>query len=419
MYTPTRTDERNVSARRVFFGGISVYLEQHAAFFRHTPWMIDRLWDAPWLLRAAAGRAFTTAPEQLGALTVSVLEGREGHHAKEIDKLVDWLRRQPAPDVVDISNSLLLGLAGPLKEALQRPVCCTLQGEDVFLERLPPAHRDRALDLMRQHASGVDGFIAVSDYNARRMRGLLRVPAHRMRVVPLGIGLDGYEAGRARTDARVTFGYFGRIAPEKGLHLFCEAVRRLRERGGPDGLAVAIAGYVAPEHERYLSSILAQVREWGMERDVHYSGSPDRNGKIAFLQQIDLLVAPSAYDDPKGLALLEAMACGVPVVAPRRGTYTELVTSTGGGVLVPPDDVESLSAALAELAADPARRRALGAQGASHVHAWHSAAVMATRLVDVYAELTVTPRAGARARLDARNHVPHTRATTTRPIQRA
>ena len=48
VYTPTLTDEPNVSAGRpVFFGGISVYLQQHFAFFRHTPWLLDRLWDSP------------------------------------------------------------------------------------------------------------------------------------------------------------------------------------------------------------------------------------------------------------------------------------------------------------------------------------------------------------------------------------
>ncbi len=53
VYTPTRTDERNVSGAHVFFGGISVYLEQHASIFRHTPRLLDRLWDST--MGAAAG----------------------------------------------------------------------------------------------------------------------------------------------------------------------------------------------------------------------------------------------------------------------------------------------------------------------------------------------------------------------------
>ena len=56
MYTPIRTDEENVSIDRVAFGGINVYLQQHSAVFRHTPWAIDRLLDRPATLRWAAGR---------------------------------------------------------------------------------------------------------------------------------------------------------------------------------------------------------------------------------------------------------------------------------------------------------------------------------------------------------------------------
>ena len=112
LYTPTRTDEPNVSESRVFFGGISVFLEQYISLFRKTPWLVDRLWESPRLLRAVASRAVETKPAQLGALTVSVLEGAHGHQRKELDKLVSWLKDQPRPDVLDISNSMLIAIAG-------------------------------------------------------------------------------------------------------------------------------------------------------------------------------------------------------------------------------------------------------------------------------------------------------------------
>ena len=57
VYTPTRTDERNVSRAQVFFGGISVFLEQQVPLFRHTPRVFDRLWDAPWVIRLATEAA--------------------------------------------------------------------------------------------------------------------------------------------------------------------------------------------------------------------------------------------------------------------------------------------------------------------------------------------------------------------------
>src|SRR6478609_632099 len=84
LYTPTLTDEANVSFGKVFFGGISVYLEQHSALFRHTPWLVDKLWDSQFALKAAARSSISTNPKLLGELTVSTLRGEDGHQSKEI-----------------------------------------------------------------------------------------------------------------------------------------------------------------------------------------------------------------------------------------------------------------------------------------------------------------------------------------------
>src|SRR5947207_9017299 len=70
-YTPIRTDEPDVSQKRVFFGGINVYLQQKWSLFRRTPWLFDRLFDAPSLLRWVSRFAVKTQAEDLGGLTVS------------------------------------------------------------------------------------------------------------------------------------------------------------------------------------------------------------------------------------------------------------------------------------------------------------------------------------------------------------
>ena len=384
LYTPLLTDEDNVSSERIFYDGISVYLEEWVPLFRHTPWLLDRLWESPQLIRAVAGRAVQTEPESLGDLTVSVLEGTDGRQSKEIDKLVHWLRSQPRPDVVDISNSMLIALARPLKEVLGAPVCCTLQGEDIFLSRLGKAHRERCIALIAEHARYVDRFVAVSDYCAERMCRFLGIPGAKIDVAPLGISVDGLERPARPSGNGLTIGHFGRVAPEKGLHVLCEAYRRLREAGRIERASIKVAGYLSPGHRAYLDSILEQAREWGLDGDVSYHGKLDREQKLAFLGSLDMLAVPAVYDDPKGLPLLEAMACGVPVIVPRRGTYTEFVERTGGGVLVQPDDVEALEAALEKLAADRGQREELGRQGAAGVREHYTAEVMAERAVDVY-----------------------------------
>ena len=389
LYTPPRTDEPSVSEHRVFFGGISVYLEQYSGLFRGTPWLVDRLWEAPWLLRAVSQRGVQTQPEQLGELTVSVLEGRHGHQRKEVDKLVHWLCSEPRPDVIDISNSMLISLAPALKEAIGCAICCTLQGEDIFLDHLDEPYHSRALSLIREHARSVDRFVAVSDYYAGHMAQYLHIPGAKLDVVPLGINVDGYPPAARDEDASrpFTIGYLGRIAPEKGIHLLCDAYHRLRERGELAGCRLELAGYLGPEHRAYLDGMVRQVREWGLAGEVQYRGVLELDDKVAFLQGLDVFAVPATYDDPKGLSLVEAMACGVPVVAARRGTYVELIERTGGGVLIPPEDVEALMAELLRMRTDEARRRELGTRAAAAVREHCTAEVMAGRAVDVYRRL--------------------------------
>jgi hypothetical protein len=125
-YTPIRTDERNVSHRRVFFGGINVYLQQKWSIFRRTPWWLDRMLDHPALLDMLSKRAASIDPAELGDMTVSMLSGEAGNQRKELEKLVHWLITEIRPDVVHLSNSMLLGMARMIKRQCGPPVICQL-----------------------------------------------------------------------------------------------------------------------------------------------------------------------------------------------------------------------------------------------------------------------------------------------------
>jgi len=386
MYTPTLTDEPNVSAGRVFFGGISVYLEQHSALFRKTPRWLDRLWDSKLALTLAARSSLQTSPKLLGEMTVSMLRGEDGNQRKELAKMLDWLRHEPPFDLVNLPYTLLIGLARPIREALGVPVYCTLQGEDLFLEGLREPYRTESLRLIREQVKYVDRFLAVSDYYARFMPGYLHIPAEKMSVVPLGINVEGFAPRRVPEAGRpYTVGYFARVAPEKGLHLLAEAYRLMREGGQVKEARLEAAGYLGAENKEYLRQIEQRMREWGLADEFRYHGALDREGKIKFLRGLDVLSVPATYDEPKGLSLLEAMACGVPVVQPRRGSFTEIVGRTGGGLLVEPDDAASLADGLARLANDRALARELGERGARGVREHYTVARMADRALEVYA----------------------------------
>jgi glycosyltransferase involved in cell wall biosynthesis len=387
LYTPTRTDEPNVSEDRVFFGGVSVYLEQTLPLFRKTPRWLDWFWDRPALIRAASRRSIKTNPHMLGELTVSTLRGEHGHQRKELDKLITWLRLEPRPDVVNLPNSLLIALAGPLKQALGRPICCTLQGEDLFLDGLGEPYRSDALRLIAEQVRDVDLFIAVSRYYAGFMADYLRIPYGKVRTVPLGINLEGYDASPAPARARFTIGYLARIAPEKGLDRLCSAYRRLRKDGQLPVSRLEAAGYLADEHRGYLTGIEGEMHAAGLGDEFTYRGALDRSQKIAFLRGLDVLSVPTRYVEPKGLFALEALACAVPVVLPRHGAFPEIVERTSGGLLVDPQDETSLANGLLQMFQEPELATELRRSGAAAVRRYYGVASMADAALEVYAEL--------------------------------
>ena len=388
-YTPMRTDEPGVSIDRVFFGAVNVYLQQKIAPLRRLP-LFDRLLDRPGLLRQAARMGGSTDPTSLGDLTLSVLKGEDGFQARELAKLAAWLRDDFRPEVVHLTNSMFAGFARTLKRELGVPVLCSLQGEDLFLDQLREPWKKKVFAVLRERARDVDAFLVNSRWYGDTMAEYLGVEPERMRVVPLGVSLDGYERDGAPGapadpgDHRpLTIGYLARICPEKGLHALVEAFHLLTE-SEPGPVRLAVAGWLGERDRAYFKEIQEKIAGWGLSSFFEYAGEVDREGKLRFLQGLDILSVPTTYREPKGLFVLEALASGVPVVQPRHGSFPEMIEATGGGVLVEPGSAEALADGLRSLLRDPEKRRALGQQGREAVHARFGDATMADRTLAVY-----------------------------------
>jgi len=381
LYTPTLTDERNVSSEKIFFGGISVYLEQNYALFRNTPWLLDKLWDSKAALKIAAKSTIPVDPHFLGEMTVSMLQLEHGRLEKELRKMLQWLESEPRPDIVNLPYTLLIGLAAPLKKLLERPICCTLQGEDLFLEGLQEPYKTRSLDLIRQSIPRVDCFLAISEYYAEFMCRYLNIPDHKMEVAPLGVSTDGYRAEPSSGNQTPRIGYFARIAPEKGLHVLADAYKLVREAGFDCTLEAA--GYMAPEQRPYLNAIEKHLQ--ACRFDFKYHGALDRAQKIAYLESLDVLSTPTVYADPKGLFVLEAMAAGVPVVQPHHGAFPEIIRKTGGGILVAPENPQSLADGLLTVLRDRELRADLARRAHSGVREHYRVDTMAQRTAEIFA----------------------------------
>jgi glycosyltransferase involved in cell wall biosynthesis len=234
-YTPIRTDERDVSIDRIFFGGINVYLEQRSAIFRRMPGWLGRLLSLPRLLRWVSRFAVNTQPQNLGPMTVSMLQGVNGRQEREVRLLVDFLASDFQPQVVCLTNALLSGIIPALKRRLQVPIVVTLQGDDIFLEYLPEPYKRQAIELIRDNCTQANLYIATSSYYADFMSVYLGLPRGLMHVVHPGLNLEGFsragcdapplsaagDAGSARRATLGNVGYLARICPEKGSPAIC------------------------------------------------------------------------------------------------------------------------------------------------------------------------------------------------------
>jgi glycosyltransferase involved in cell wall biosynthesis len=391
-YTPVRTDEPDVSQERIFYGGIQVFLQQKWSFFRRPPQWFDRWlghWlDHPALLGKLAGRASSVDPTQLGELTVSMLRGESGHQHKELGKLATWLRDEVQPEVIHLSNSMMLGMARTLGNQCGCPLVCTLSGEDLFLDKLLPPYRAEAIGLIRQQAGAIDAWVTMNGYYADYMTDYLTLDRRRVQTIPHGLRLDEYGPRHDKPDggpARI--GYLARICPDKGLHLLIDACLRLADRNDLPPWELQAAGYLGPGDRAYLEQLETKIATGPLADKWTYRGELDYPRKMAFLQSVDLFSVPTVYPESKGLSVLEALAAGVPVVVPAHGTFPELLADTEGGLLCQPLDPADLAAKLAELLLDPVRAVQLGRLGLQAIHARYHAPAMARATVALYRKL--------------------------------
>ena len=385
-YTPLRTDEMDVSLPRVFVGGISSYLQQKVPLFRYTPKWVDRLLDSPWLINMATRGGPSVDPAKLGDMTVSMLRGESGNQRKGVVELVDWLVSEARPDVIHLSNSMLLGFAKLIAERGGPPVVCSLSGEDIFLEKLTPPYYEQARQLLRERAADVAAFVSLNEYYANYMSDYLAVDRQRVHVVPHGLDLDGHGPADA-VGEQLIVGYLARICHDKGLHLLIEACEHLAATAPELDFQIQAVGYLGKSDEPYLRQIEQRVAAGPLAGRFKYLGELDRDGKLAFLKSLSVFALPTVYAESKGLPVLEAWANGVPVVLPDHGSFTEMVADTAAGVLHVPHDPVDLAGRLAELLVDAELRQQLGSRGHAAVVDRYHAHKMAETTLALYHSL--------------------------------
>jgi len=385
-YTPIRLDQEDVSQQHVFLGGINLYLDNLIPFWRYLPRSLVSWLDHPTILKWASSRGVGNDASSLGPMTLAMLEGAKGPMRREYQELVDHLVDRLKPDVIIFSNALLSGVMPLLRERFSGPILCLLQGDDLFLNQLPDKYRDRAIAAIRENSRSFAAFITHTRFYADLMSQFLKIDRSRFRQIPLSIDVRLPEQGTlSRPEGSLPrIGYFARIAPEKGLRDLIRAARELHTQGIEFELHVG--GYLGEAHQEYFE-LSCNDAEFLGDR-FRYIGSPDReDAKFAFLRGLTVFSVPASYEEPKGLYILEAMAAGVPVVQPSRGSFPELIESTQGGLLYPADDCRAHAEMLKRLLQQGEERDQMVATGARNVLELHSSKQAARSLIEICNDL--------------------------------
>ena len=363
----------------IFFGGINVYLQQKSWLFRHTPRWFDRLFDGRRLLTWASGKMHMTSPRDLGEILLSMLAGDDGMQRKELRTLARYLAQRGPWDIISISNAMLMGVAPYLRVALQpQAVICTLQGEDSFLDSLQEPWRTKAWKRLEEVLSAADMVVPVSHYYGEVMAKRLPSLATKMAVVHNGIDLHGYQPA-AELPSVPTLGFLARQHPIKGLSVLVDAFITLAKRPHLQHLCLRVGGSATPEDQLYVNSLRDKLAAAGLEGRAQFLPNLTREAKQELLRSLSVLSVPATYGEAFGMYVIEALACGVPVVQPKSGAFPELIEATGGGLISDQDDALSLADSIDTLLSDPLRARAMGEHGRAVVLERFTADAMAQR----------------------------------------
>lgn len=383
LYLPMTLDESaSHTGTPTFFGGINVFLSQKIPGYSRAPAWFRRLFDSPRLLKWAAGKAARTRAADVGELNLSMLRGEEGSQTRELEDLIAWLATQPRPDVVFLSNALLAGFARRIQSALKTRVIVFLQSEEAFLDSIPEPWRSQSWKTLADRSPEIDGWISPTRYFADRMQQRMGVRAERIRVVPNGIKLDGYDRLPTRpakvAGEPLTLGFFARQCADKGLDIVVDAFVELRKDPALRHLQLKVGGGCGPSDIPFVEQQREKLRKAGLVGDASFHPNVSRDEKVAFYAACDVISVPGRHSEAFGLYQIEAMAAGTPLVQPTSITYPEILGDTGGGVLCGPNTPAALAEALRPLLANPGRLRALGDAGRRAVMDRYTDDAMAT-----------------------------------------
>jgi glycosyltransferase involved in cell wall biosynthesis len=374
--------------RSVFFGAISMYLREKVPFLRNMPAFFDKLLDSAPMLRMAARRSGTTNTEGLEDMTLSMIKGEKAFPEKELMRLVKYLTGNGRPEIIHLSNALIIGLARQLKKHLDVKIVCSLLNEDDWIEEMAEPYRSDAWKLISEEAVNVDTFITPSNYYKELFMAKTGYSGNNIHIIPLALDTTHLTLLPKKNNFPA-IGYFSRINSPNGFDKLVDAFIYLKKENRLPGLTLHVSGGYTGSDKPFINKQMRKIRSNGLSDFIKIYHEFQGDGKEDFFSSIDIMSVPVRKHDGYGLYILESNAYGVPVLQPETGAFPEILSITGGGITYSEDSVEGLASSLIRLFNDNDLRTKLGKRGRENVLKELSLSRMADGLSIAYGETMV------------------------------
>ncbi|HEX7494336.1 MAG TPA: glycosyltransferase family 4 protein [Bacteroidales bacterium] len=387
LYLPP--DESTVESgldKMVFFGAISMYLREKVSLLKNMPVFLDRVFDSAPMLKMASRRAGSTRTEGLEDMTLNMIRGENAFPEKELQRLVNYLTRDGKPDIIHLSNALIIGLARRIKKKLDVKIVCSLLNEDDWIDQMAEPYQSKAWKLISKEAINVDAFLAPSNYYKDFFISKTGISGANFHVIPLGLD-PGIVPDIEKRDNWPSIGYFCRISSQNGFDKLVDAFIDLKAGNSLPELTLHVSGGYTSDDKPFIAEQIRKIKASGLKKYVRIYPEFQGKNKLEFFSNIDVMSVPVRKYDGYGLYILEANSAGVPVVQPATGAFPEIIGRTMGGITYSPDNVAELSASLLKLLQDKNLRTTLGIQGKEKVLTELSLEKMSEGLSEVYNSL--------------------------------
>ena len=384
MYLPFPMEQFPAQANTpVFYDAINLYLSEYFPWYRKAPVWIKTLMNSPAFLKLVAKNPGIMRARGLEGLTISMLQGELGRQAQELERMIAWLRNEGKPDIIHLSNVLLIGLAKRIKEEIKAPIVCSLQDEDQWVDAMPPDCRNKIWEIISGKIQQVDAFISVSDCYSEKMKGRLKIPDSKVYTCYPGIDTEKYKPALP-DGSHPAIGFLSRLSESCGLGIFVAAFIILKQKVKFKNLRLKAAGGFTGDDVKFIKGLKKKLAQNNILGDCEFFTDYDEHARLEFIRELTLLSVPSKQPEAFGLFQIEAMASRVPVVQPDVAGFSEIINLSQGGVLYSPNTPEALAAAIERLLDNPSKRNELGERGGLATLKYFSADRMAERILEIY-----------------------------------